>query len=134
METNKNQRRKVILLIDDEPVIRRLFGGRLAQLGYELIYGADGNEGRELARRLKPDLILLDLNMPVMNGIEAARRMKSEDETKDIPIVILSNEDLSIESQKTLKELGARDYAHKSEEFQKLASLIEKIFNSSALH
>ena len=61
-----------ILIVDDDPVMRRLFGGKLVMLGYEVLYANDGNEGRETARRFHPDLILMDERMPVMDGFEAA--------------------------------------------------------------
>lgn len=123
-ESHKNG---VILLVDDEPVMRRLFGGRLKNLGYEIIYANDGNEGREMARRLQPNLVLMDLDMPVMDGMEAATRMKKEKETEHIPIIMLTNEDASIEAQKALNELGVDGYAHKSEDFSKLSNLINLV-------
>ena len=112
-----------ILMIDDDPVMRRLFGGWLTILGYEIIYASDGNEGRETARRIQPDLILMDERMPVMDGIEAATRMKSEDLTKNIPILHFTNEDLSIEAQKLIKDIGVDAYLHKSSEL----SVIKKV-------
>ena len=72
-----------ILIVDDDAMIRRLFGGRLTTLGYEIMYASDGNEGRETARRFHPDLVLMDENMPVMTGMEAISRMKEEPETKN---------------------------------------------------
>jgi len=116
-----------ILMIDDDPVMRRLFGGWLTILGYEIIYASDGNEGRETARRLQPDLILIDERMPVMDGIEASTRMKSEDLTKNIPIILFTNEDLSLEAQKLVKDIGIDAYIHKSSEFNAIKKIIKEV-------
>ena len=116
-----------ILLVDDDALLRRLFGGRLVELGYEVIYASDGSEGREMARRYKPDLVIMDQRMPVMDGIEASSRMKEEAETKDIPIILFSNEDFSLEAEKMTKGLGFDAYVHKSSDFVVLADAIKEV-------
>lgn len=103
-----------ILIIDDDAAIRRLFGAKLASAGFEVLYAADGNEGRETARRFLPDLILLDIRMPESDGYVIADRLKHESRTKDIPIVFLTNEDFSLEAAKGFKETWVIDYIHKS--------------------
>jgi CheY-like chemotaxis protein len=120
-----------ILMVDDDPMLRRLFGGRLVSLGYDVIYASDGNEGRETARRLKPDLVLMDQRMPVMDGMEASSRMKMEAETKDIPIILFTNEDFSLEAEKTTKELGVDAYVHKSSDFSILVKAIEDLLKKA---
>lgn len=120
-----------ILIVDDDPVMRRLFGGKLVILGYEVIYANDGNEGREVARRLHPDLILMDERMPIMDGLEASGRLKEEDQTKDIPIILFTNEDLSIEAQKMAKDIGIDDYIHKSSDFSKLKDIISRVLEKN---
>lgn len=126
------QKKIHILMIDDDPVMRRLFGGWLTILGYEILYASDGNEGRETARRLQPDLILMDERMPVMDGIEAATRMKSEDLTKNIPILLFTNEDLSMEAQKLMKDIGVDAYLHKSSDFSVIKKTILEILEKKA--
>jgi CheY-like chemotaxis protein len=116
-----------ILMVDDDPMLRRLFGGRLVALGYDVLYASDGNEGRETARRLKPDLVLMDQRMPVMDGMEASSRMKSETETKDIPIILFTNDDFSLETEKMTLELGVNAYVHKSSDFSVLVKTIKDI-------
>ncbi len=120
---------KHILVVDDDPTTRRLFGSLLARAGYEVIYGKDGNDGREMARRFQPDLILLDLNMPVMDGWETANRLKNEPDsiTKKIPIVFLSSEDLSIEAQKAAKEMGVVDYMQKGVSNEEFIERVKKV-------
>ena len=102
-----------ILIIDDDEVMRRLYGSLLGKAGYEVIYSPDSVQGRELARRFHPDLILMDIEMPVENGITASSRLKEEPETTNIPIVLLTNADLSIEAEKWMKEISITDYIQK---------------------
>ncbi len=120
---------KHVLIVDDDPTTRMLFGALLARAGYEVLYAKDGNDGREMARRLLPDLILLDLNMPIMDGWETADRLKNEPDstTKQIPIAFLSSEDLSIEAQKAAKELGVVDYLQKGMSNEDFIARVKKI-------
>ncbi|OGZ05386.1 MAG: hypothetical protein A3C93_05085 [Candidatus Lloydbacteria bacterium RIFCSPHIGHO2_02_FULL_54_17] len=104
-----------ILMVDDDPEIQRLFAAQLARAGYEIMAAHDGNEGREMARRFQPDLILLDVRMPIMDGYKTLQYLKRENETKHIPVIFLTNEDFSIEGQKAGKELGMEAYLSKSE-------------------
>ncbi|MBI4457713.1 response regulator [Candidatus Uhrbacteria bacterium] len=120
------KKRTHILMVDDDPDIRRIFGGYMAEMGLEIYYAHDGNRGREAARRLKPDLILMDVAMPVMDGMEAALRLKTEDVTKDIPIVMLTNFDLSIEAQQRLREFGVNTYLHKSVSMDEFRQTLKK--------
>jgi CheY-like chemotaxis protein len=103
-----------ILLVDDDTEILRLIGAQLATAGYEVLHAHDGNEGREMARRFQPDLILMDVRMPVMDGYKTLVYMKHEEVTKNIPVLFLTNEDFSIEGQKAAKEIGAEGYLPKS--------------------
>ena len=121
-----------ILIVDDEEDMRRIFGAKLAAEGYGVLYAEDGNQGREMARRFRPNLILLDVTMPVMDGFETATRLKSEPETKDIPIIFLTNADLSIEAQKASKELGISDYIHKSIDLDEFIAHVKKIVPPTA--
>lgn len=105
--------KKKILMIDDDPLIQRLFGGRLGLAGYDVEYAHSGQEGRDLARRYQPDAILMDIHMPGdEDGIQTAIRLRQEDVTKTIPISLLSSADLTYETEKTVKELGV-SYMHK---------------------
>jgi len=121
------RKKKHILIIDDDEMIRRLFGGKLAMCGFEVLYAADGNEGRETARRFAPDLILLDIRMPNTDGFVIARRLREEPQTADIPVVFLTNEDFSKEAEKAVKELWVMDYIHKSIDLNELVKRIKKV-------
>lgn len=120
-----------ILLVDDDAIMRRLFGGLLGKAGYEVIYAKDGEEGRETARRLHPDLILMDMNMPGEGGLKTTDRLKNEPSpATDIPIIFLTNEDLSIEALKWMKEFGVTDYIHKSVDNHEFIERVKKAIDA----
>ncbi len=119
-----------ILIIDDDPTIRRLFGAKLASVGFEVVYAGDGNTGREMARRFLPDLILLDIRMPDADGYTIARRLKQEPRTAKIPIVFLTHQDLSAEAEKAVKEMWVVDYIHKSIDLDQFVKRVKKVFKS----
>lgn len=127
----KKDMSKHILIIDDDQQIRRLFGAKLAAAGFEVIYSGNGSEGRELARRFQPDLILLDIRMPDADGYTIAKRLKEERQTAGIPVVFLTNEDFSLEAEKWMKEVFVSEYIHKSID---LNMFIERVRNILAAH
>lgn len=116
-----------VLIVDDDAALRRLFGSKLAGAGFQVVYAANGNEGLEEARRLKPDLILLDIRMPEADGYVTIERLKSEDATKDIPVVFLTNEDFSPSAEKSVKEVWVSDYIHKSIDLNEFVKKVEMI-------
>lgn len=104
-----------ILLVDDDPLIQRLFGGWLSKANYNTLYAHNGVEGREMARRMHPDLILMDVHMPGdEDGLQTAMRLRKEGEIGNIPISMLTAEDLSMDAEKMLKDTYQIDYMHKS--------------------
>lgn len=119
-----------ILYADDDETIRRIIGGELARHGFEVIYASDGNEAREMARRLRPELILLDYRIPIFDGLKVTTYIKQEEQTKGIPVIMFTNEDVSIEAQKIWKEMGVDAYIHKSADFQELYDLIAKVLKA----
>ena len=116
-----------ILLVDDDKDILRLFSGWFTYAGYEVLPAHDGNEGREMARRFQPDLILLDIHLPVVSGYKTLEYLKREVETKHIPVIFLTNEDLSIEAQKAWTEVGVDGYLPKSESREVLIAKIGEV-------
>jgi len=120
-----------VLLIDDDEALRRLFGGYLEKVGFQIIYSDNGEDGREIARRLQPDIILLDLTLPKMDGYEVSSRLKKEEMTKNIPLVILTNADISQEAEKFFKERGIADYIHKSIQADELVARVRKVLDLS---
>ena len=80
-----------ILLVEDNEMNRDMLSRRLRRRGYKVVLALDGKEGIEKAEEERPDLILMDLSLPVIDGWEATRRLKAADETKSIPIIALSS-------------------------------------------
>ena len=82
--------KRTVLLADDDPALRRLIGATLGTEHFDLLSAADGDETLELARDTRPELILLDINMPRRNGLDVCRSLKSDPETAGIKIVVLT--------------------------------------------
>lgn len=116
-----------LLLIDDDKVMLQLFGGQFGHKGFEVLYAHDGAEGWEMARRLKPDIILCDYQMPSMDGMETATHLKEGLDTKGIPLIILTSEDFSLEAQKMIKDVGVDDYVHKGLPFTDILARVKII-------
>ena len=115
---------KKILFIEDEAALQKAVGDALAEEKFEVISALDGEAGLRLAKDPKPDLILLDLIMPKMNGIEVLKRLKESDETKDIPVIVLTNSEEMEHIQQAI-DLGATTYLVKIN--YKLDEVVEKI-------
>lgn len=115
---------KNILFIEDEAALQKTFGDFLTAKGYGVISALDGELGVKLAEEKKPDLIVLDLVLPKMHGLEVLRSLKENDVTKDIPVIILTNLEGINEVEKAL-ELGATTYLVKAQ--YSLEEVIEKI-------
>lgn len=123
-----DQKLKCILLIDDDPLIQRLFGGRLSKMGFNTLYAHNGIEGREIARRMKPDLILMDMHMPGdEDGMKTAIRLRKEGELGDVPISMLTAEDLSFDVEKMLNETFKIGYMHKGIEEKAFCDQVSKL-------
>ena len=82
---------KLILIVDDEPAFREIFGAKFAADGFRIETAENGQIGIEKAKALKPDLILMDVNMPVMDGATAVLKFRDDPETKDLKVVFLTN-------------------------------------------
>ncbi len=87
---------KKILVVDDEPDVLKVVSFRLEKAGYEVLAASNGKIALDLILENKPDLILLDLQMPVMDGYEVCRSIKGDDELKKIPIILLTAKSASI--------------------------------------
>jgi len=102
-----------ILLVEDSKPIRRANEHALLRAGYEVVCAVDGESALRFARDMKPDLILLDMILPKMSGVDVLRHLKDEPSTADIPVVVLSS--LSEKNRQKLIEEGAEDYLEKGE-------------------
>ncbi len=116
---------KKILVVDDEAHRVELLRERLGRNGYEVISAAGGLEGLEKANKENPDLILLDIMMFGMDGFEVLRKLRSEPETKDIPVIMLTAK-ADTDSIFRAEDLKSADYIIKPFDFKELLDLIEK--------
>jgi two-component system cell cycle response regulator DivK len=119
-----------ILVVEDNELNRDMLTRRLERRGYQTLIAADGQQGIEVARRSQPNLILMDMSLPVLDGWEATRQLKSVPETWGIPIVALTAHAMSGDRERAL-EAGCDEYDTKPVEFARLASKIEALLNAS---
>ena len=105
--------KKKIHLIEDDPLLSRMYERLFAIHGYDFLVDLDSQVGLERVKTEKPDLVLLDIMMPNLNGLEVLKLLKSDDATKAIPVVLITNVE-DVDTQKQAKELGADGYLIKS--------------------
>lgn len=115
-----------LLLVEDNEMNRDMLSRRLKKRGFEVQMAFDGKQGVEMARADLPDLILLDMSLPVMDGWEAARHLKDDDATKAIPIIALTAHAMAGDMEKAL-EAGCDDYDTKPVELKRLLEKIGKL-------
>jgi two-component system alkaline phosphatase synthesis response regulator PhoP len=99
-----------ILLVEDDPMVVRMYQRKLTKDGFRVTLAFNGEEGLAALMKERPDIILLDIMMPKMNGIEMLKRIKADPVLKNIPVVILTNLGDRPEDVQKCKELGAEDY------------------------
>ena len=117
-----------ILYVEDNEDNIYMLSKRLKKKGFDITIAKDGEEGLKAARDLKPDLILMDLSLPLLDGWEATRILKSEPETKRIPIIVLSAHAMQEHKDKAL-EAGCDDYDTKPVDITRLLSKINNLIN-----
>jgi two-component system cell cycle response regulator DivK len=115
-----------VLLVDDDEMSRDMLSRRLIRRGFEVIFAVDGKQGVEAARRERPDIILMDMGLPVMDGWEATRWIKSDDATRGVSVIGLSAHTMSGDRDKAM-EAGCDDYNIKPIEFDRLIGKIERL-------
>lgn len=113
-----------ILLVEDNEMNRDMLSRRLARRGYDVVVAVDGQEAVDLARSATPDLILMDMSLPVLDGWEATRRIKAAAETAGIPVIALTAHAMSGDREKAL-EAGCDDYDSKPIDLTRLLGKIE---------
>lgn len=115
-----------ILLVEDNEMNRDMLSRRLIKRGHEVTIAVDGEQGVEMARLEKPEVILLDMSLPVMDGWEAARQLKADPNTMGIPIVALTAHAMAGDREKCL-EAGCEDYDTKPVDFKRLLGKINDL-------
>ena len=120
-----------ILLVEDHEEIWDFLSRRLKRRGFEVVVAQDGQEGLDTARTQRPDVVLLDMNLPVMDGWTVAKHLKADSATAQIPVIALTAHALSGDREKAL-EAGCDDYHPKPVDFSRLLSQIETALGGAA--
>jgi CheY-like chemotaxis protein len=119
--------RKRILIVEDDRFLRRACRARLEQQGYDIVTAQDGEEAVAAVREQIPDLVLLDLLMPRLNGVEVLRILRNDEGTRGVPVIILSNSSRQ-EDVDTIRSLGVAGYFVKANlSLQDLSQLVEDL-------
>ena len=121
---------KTILLVEDNEPSRDALGRRLARRGYRVRPAVDGQQAVTLARESSPDLILMDLGLPVMDGWAATRMLKGDDATRHIPIIVLSAHAMTGDRELALAA-GGDDFDAKPVRFERLIEKIETLLSGA---
>jgi two-component system, cell cycle response regulator DivK len=116
-------------MVEDDELNRDMLSRRLQRKGYEVMVAVTGAEGVERARAERPDLILMDVSLPVMDGWEATREIKSEGATRNIPVIMLTAHAMVNDRQRAL-ETGCDDYDTKPVELTRLLGKMERLLSS----
>jgi len=115
-----------ILLVEDNDMNRDMLSRRLIKRGYEVVVAVDGQEGVDHAREIKPDLVIMDMSLPVKDGWVATAELKADPATQSIPIIGLSAHAMSGDHDKALKA-GCDDYDTKPVELDRLLAKIQAL-------
>jgi two-component system cell cycle response regulator DivK len=115
-----------ILIVEDNEMNRDMLSRRLERKGYDILIAIDGEMGVEVARAKAPDLILMDMSLPVMDGWEATRRIKADEALKHIPVIALTAHAMANDRAKAL-EAGCDDYDTKPIELPRLMAKMETL-------
>ena len=118
-----------VLLVEDNEINQTMILRRLTKLGFEVVAASDGRQGIDMASSESPDIIVLDMSLPVVDGWDVARNLKSNSATKDIPIIALSAHAMEGDRDKAL-EAGCDDYDTKPVDFNRLQGKIEKLLTA----
>ncbi len=120
-----------ILLVEDNELNRDMLSRRLLRRGYDVVIAVDGEKGLELAESEVPDLIIMDMSLPILDGWEAARRLKAAPSTRHIPVIALTAHAMSSDRDKAI-EAGCDDYDTKPVELPRLLEKIEALLSVPA--
>lgn len=117
---------KKLLIVEDNEMNRDMLSRRLARRGYEVLIAVDGQQGIEEATRHQPDLIIMDMSLPVIDGWESTRRIRQQPETQAIPVLALTAHAMAGERDRALAA-GCNDYDTKPVDFARLIGKIETL-------
>ena len=120
-----------ILLVEDNEMNRDMLSRRLIRNGYEVSIAVDGQQGADMALSERPDLILMDMSLPVIDGWEATRLIKANDATRRIPVIALTSHAMAGDREKAM-EVGCEDYDTKPVEISRLLGKIAALLKPIA--
>jgi len=121
-----------ILIVEDNPMNRDMLSRRLIRSGHLVLMAGDGRQGITSAQTENPDLILMDMSLPEIDGWEATRRLKSDKSTRRIPVIALTAHAMSSDRQKCM-EAGCDDYDTKPVDYQRLTAKIQAALQTGAV-
>ena len=119
-----------VLLVEDNELNRDMLSRRHIRRGYEVVFAVDGQQGVDLARSEKPDIILMDMSLPVMDGWEATRRVKSDATTRAVPVIGLTSHAMSGDREKAIAA-GCDDYDTKPVELDRLLEKMQRLLDGA---
>jgi len=119
-----------ILLVEDNEMNRDMLSRRLIRRGFQVVFAMDGQQGVDLARSERPDIILMDMSLPVIDGWEATRRVKADDVTRSVPVIGLTAHAMAGDREKAI-EAGCDDYDTKPVELDRLIGKIERLIGAA---
>lgn len=131
--TERNQRKEIrvtkILLVEDDEMNRDMLSRRLIKRGYEVVLAVDGEQGVAMSGSESPDIILMDMSLPGIDGWTATRQVKADDTTRGIPVIALTAHAMAGDREKAL-EAGCDDFDTKPVELQRLLGKIEGLLEA----
>ena len=119
-----------VLLVEDNEMNRDMLSRRLIRRGFQVVFAMDGQQGVDLARSEQPDIILMDMSLPVLDGWEATRRVKADDATRSVPVIGLTAHAMSGDRERAI-EAGCDDYDTKPVELDRLIGKIERLLSTA---
>ncbi len=122
-----------ILIVEDNEMNRDMLSRRLERKGYDIVMAVNGQEGVEMAETERPDLILMDMGLPVLNGWDATRRVREIEETRTIPVIALTAHAMVGDREKAI-EAGCDDHDTKPVDLPRLLGKIEALLGSDGTH
>ena len=121
---------ETILIVEDNEMNRDMLSRRLERKGYQVALAVDGGQGMAMARSVAPDLILMDMSLPVLDGWDATRQLKADPHTRAIPIIALTAHAMSGDREKAL-DAGCDDYDTKPVELPRLLGKIQALLGKN---
>ena len=119
-----------VLLVEDNEMNRDMLSRRLIRRGFQVVFAMDGQHGIDLAGSERPDIILMDMSLPIIDGWEATRCLKADDVTRSVPVIGLTAHAMSGDREKAI-EAGCDDYDTKPVELDRLIGKIERLLGTA---